>query len=91
MNSHGKHLAVSEQSSYLLLLLFVPFLYRHLGTLMRCCEAWKPAENIFDPISLECVVFQRLSQIIANFTSETLEEREADVTNFPWTQTQYSA
>ena len=23
---------------------------RHLGTLMRCCEAWKPTEDCFDPI-----------------------------------------
>ena len=24
---------------------------RHLGTLMRCCEAWRPFEDCFDPIS----------------------------------------
>ena len=35
---------------------------RHLGTLMRCCEA--------------------------NLTRETLEEREAEITNLPWTQTE---
>ena len=39
---------------------------RHLGTLMRCCEAWKPIEDCVDPISFECVDFRRLSQIIAN-------------------------
>ena len=60
---------------------------RHLGTLMRCCEAWKPIEKCFDPISLECVDFQRLSQIIANLTRETLEEREAEITHLTWTQT----
>ena len=46
---------------------------RHLGTLMRCCEAWKPIGNCLDPISFECVDFQRLSQIIAY--------REAEITN----------
>ena len=61
---------------------------RHLGTLMPCCEAWKPIEDCFDPISFECVDFQRLSQIIANFTRENLAEREAEITNLPWTQTE---
>ena len=59
---------------------------RHLGTLMRCCEARKPIEDCFDPISFECVDFQRLSQIIANLTRENLAEREAEITNLPWTQ-----
>ena len=61
---------------------------RHLGTAMRCCEAWKPIEDCFDPISFECVDFQRLSQIIANLTRENLAEREAEITNLPWTQTE---
>ena len=61
---------------------------RHLGTLMCCCEAWKPLENCFDPISFECVDFQRLSQIIANLTLENLVEREAEITNLPWTRTE---
>ena len=61
---------------------------RHLGTLMGCCEAWKPNGNCFEPISFECIDFQRLSQIIANLTRENLEEREAEVTNLPWTQTE---
>ena len=26
---------------------------RHLGTLMRCCEAWKPIGNCFEPFSFE--------------------------------------
>ena len=64
------------------------FRNRHLGTLMRCCEAWKPIEDCFDPISFECVDFQRLSQIIANLTRENLAEREAEITNLPWTQTE---
>ena len=51
---------------------------------MRCCEAWKPIEDCFDTSSFECIDFQRLSQIIANLTRETLEEREAEVTNLPW-------
>ena len=61
---------------------------RHLGTLMRCCEAWKPLENCFDPISFECVDFQTLSHIIANLTHDNLAEREAEITNLPWTQTE---
>ena len=60
---------------------------RHLGTLMRCCEAWKPIENCFDTSSFECFDFQRFCQIIANLTRETLEEREVETTNLPWTQT----
>ena len=56
---------------------------RHLGTLMRCCEAWKPIEDCFGPMSFECVDFQRLSQIIANLTRENLAEREAGITNLP--------
>ena len=61
---------------------------RHLGTLMRCCKGWKPIENCFDPISFECVDFQRLCQIIANLACENLAEREAEITNLPWTQTE---
>ena len=61
---------------------------KHLGTLMRCCEAWKPIEDCFDPVSFECIDFQRLSQIIASLTRENLEAREAEVTNLPWTQTE---
>ena len=57
--------------------------HRHLGTLMRCCEAWKPIEDCFDTSSFECVDFQRLSQIIANLTRETLPEREAERA-IPW-------
>ena len=55
---------------------------------MRCCEAWKPIVDCFDTSSFECVDFWRLSRTIANLTSETLAEREAEVTNFPWTQTE---
>ena len=61
---------------------------RHLGTLTRCCEARKPVEGCFDTSSFECVDFQRLSQIIANLTCETLAEREAEITILPWTQTE---
>ena len=55
---------------------------------MRCCEAWKPVGKCFDPISLECIDFQRQSSIIANLTRENLAEREAEITNLPWTQTE---
>ena len=58
------------------------------GTLVRCYEAWKPIEDCFDTSSFECVDFQRLSQIIANFTRETLEECEAEITNVLRKQTE---
>ena len=64
------------------------FRNRHLGTLMRCCEAWKPVEDCFDTFSFECIDFQRLNQIIASLTRENLEAREAEVSNLPWTQTE---
>ena len=43
-------------------------------------------EKCFGPISFECVDFQRLSQISAKLTRENLAEREAEITNLPWTQ-----
>ena len=55
---------------------------------MRCCEAWKPVGKCFDPISFECTDFQVLSQILANLTRENLAEREAEIKNLPWTQTE---
>ena len=61
---------------------------RHLGTLMRCCEAWEPVGKCFDPISFECIDFHGLSQIIASLTRESLAEREAETRNLPWTQTE---
>ena len=36
----------------------------HLGTLMRCCEAWKPIENCFDTSSFECVDFPKSLRIL---------------------------
>ena len=60
----------------------------HLGTLMRCCEAWKAVGNCFEPISLECINFQKLSQIIENLTRQNLAERDAEITNLPWTQSE---
>ena len=50
VNSHGRHLAASEQNFSSSLLASRAYRNRHLGTLMRCCEAWKPIENCFDPI-----------------------------------------
>ena len=61
---------------------------RHLGTLMRCCEAWKPVEDCFDTLSFECIDFQRLGQMIASLTRETLEAREAEVSTLQGTQTE---
>ena len=67
------------------------FRNRHLGTLMRCCEAWKPIEDSFDTLSFECVNFQRLIQIFTTITRENLGTREAEVSTFPWTQTEKDA
>ena len=61
---------------------------RHLGTLMRCCEAWKPVEDCFDILSFGCIDFQRLSQIFARLTRENLDTRATEVTTLPWTQTE---
>ena len=44
---------------------------RHLGTVMRCCEAWNPTENCFDILSFECIDFQRISQILLSFLVKT--------------------
>ena len=55
---------------------------------MRCCEAWNLWKIFFDASSFECIDFQRLSQIIASLTREKLEACEAEVSNFPWTQTE---
>ena len=61
---------------------------RHLGTPMRCYEAWKPIEDCFDTLYFECIDFQRLSQIFASVTRENLQAREAEVSTLPWTQTE---
>ena len=56
---------------------------RHLGTLIRCCEAWKLVEDCFDTLSFECIDIHRLSQIIASLTRENLEARESEVSTLP--------
>ena len=61
---------------------------RHLGTLMRCCEAGEPVGKCFDQNSFECIEFHWLSQIIASLTRERIAEREAEICNLPWTQTE---
>ena len=65
---------------------------RHLDTLMHCCEAWGPIGKCFDQCSFECIDFQVLSQNIASLTKphawKTCREREAEIGNFLWTQTE---
>ena len=61
---------------------------RHLGTRMRRCEAWKPTEDCFDPLSFECIDFQRLCHIFASLTCENLATRETEVSTFPYTLTE---
>ena len=62
------------------------FRNRHLGTLVRCCEAWEPVGKCFDPISFESIDFHGLSQIFASLTRESLAEREAEIGNLSWTR-----
>ena len=59
-----------------------------LGISYDVVKHWKHVGKCFDPISLECIDFQRLSQIIANLTRGNLAEREAEIMNLPWTQTE---
>ena len=54
---------------------------RHLGTLIRCREAWKPIEDCFDTLSFEDIDFQRLSHIFASLTRENLARRETEVSS----------
>ena len=61
---------------------------RHLGTLLRCCETWKPIEDCFDTLSFECFDFQRLSHIFVSLTRENLATRETEVSSLPCTQTE---
>ena len=44
---------------------------RHLGTLMRCSEAWKPIDDCCDTLSFECIDFQRLGHIFACLTRDS--------------------
>ena len=46
---------------------------RQLGTLMRCCEAWKPIEDCFDALSFECIDFQRLATSLLALLVKTLQ------------------
>ena len=55
---------------------------------MRCCEAWEPVGKCFDPVSFKCTDTRGLSQIIASLTLENLAEREAEIGNLFWTQTE---
>ena len=61
---------------------------RHLGTLMHWCQAWEPVGKCFDQCSFECINFHRLSQIAASLTRERIADREAEIRNLPWTQTE---
>ena len=36
----------------------------------------------------ECTDFQKLREVIANLTRENLTEREEEIANLPWTQTE---
>ena len=55
---------------------------------MRCSDAWKPIEDCFDPLSFECIDFQRLSHIFASLARENLAKRETEVSTLPCTQTE---
>ena len=55
---------------------------------MRRCEAWEPVGKCFDPISFECIDFQGVSHIFACLTRENLAQREAEIRNLSWRQTE---
>ena len=61
---------------------------RHLGTLMRCCEAWQPIQDCIGTLSFECLDFRRLSHIFASLTRENLATRETEVSILHCTQTE---
>ena len=61
---------------------------RHLGALTHCCEAWEPVGKCFDQWSFECIDFHGLTQIVASLTRERITEREAEIRDLPWTQTE---
>ena len=55
---------------------------------MRCGEALELVGKCFDPISFECIDFRGISQIIASLTRKNLADREAEIGNLRWTQTE---
>ena len=55
---------------------------------MLSSGAWEPVKKCFDPNTFECIDFHGLSQIIASLTRESLAEREAEICNLLWTQTE---
>ena len=55
---------------------------------MHCCEAWEPVGKCFDQCSFECIDFHGLTQIIASLTRERIADREAEIRDLPWTQTE---
>ena len=77
VSSHGRHLTAWEQRSLSPPLHYVP---TEIDILGRSCDVVKHGS--------ECLDCQRISQIIANFTHENLAEREAEITNLPWRQTE---
>ena len=68
----GKHLTASVQSFLIPSTALRAYRNRHLGTLMRSCETWKPIEDRSDTFSFDCFDFQRFSQIILALLAKTL-------------------
>ena len=67
---------------------FSAYRNRHLGSLMYCCAAWELVGKCFDQCSFECIDFRGPSQIIASLPRERIAEREAEICNLSWTQTE---
>ena len=87
-SSRTGHLTALEQSYRPPLLRYEP---TEIGILERSCDVVRHGnqlENASTQSSFECIDFQRLCQIIANLTHESLAEREAEIRNLPWTQTE---
>ena len=61
---------------------------RHLGTLMRCCDAWKPLKIALTHFLSSVLTSSDFARIFASLTRQHLAERETEITNLPCTQTE---
>ena len=87
VSSHGRHLTASGRSSSSPLLICVPTemdIFGHSCDVVR----WKPFEDCFDPISLNVLISRGSARALRTLLVKNIAEREAEITNLPWTQTE---
>ena len=85
----SKHLTASGQSKKITSTALRACRNRHLGTLMRCCEAWKTYWRLLWYIFLRVYWFPATQPDFCwAFLVKTLKAREAEVSTLPWTQTE---